>query len=152
MSQFYKPIPLIIRNVPVLVYPMLGVEKLVSQEDKSSIQSRLEKLYESNNEIVSGKMHIVILWADGDSLMTDIWQYLQLESEDTGFTIDCKTFKNLHPISGSGLTASDGLIMLGRETELQEESRKNSVSTIDFVLGIRPELPGEINPTVDFYK
>lgn len=152
MSQFYKPIPLTIQNIPILVYPMKGIEELVNRGDNSSIQLHLEKLYRANEGVVIGKLHIAILWVDDSHIMTDIWQYTQIETENTGFTIDCKTFQDIEPITGNGLTASDGLIMLGRETEFQEKVRKQSRSIDKFVFGERPILPDEINPTEYFYK
>lgn len=150
MSPFYKPISLTIKDLPVLIYPMVGLEKVLSNSNGQSIGTHITKLYEQNNTLINGDFHIIILWSDNDKIMTDVWQYLQLESEEAGYTIDCKTFSNYEVITGNGLTASDGLIMLGRETEKEEEMRKNGKEVKDFIFGERPELPGDLNPSQEF--
>lgn len=152
MPQFYKPIPLTIQKIPILVYPMKGIEGLINRADNSSIQLHLKKLYHANKNVVVGKLHIIILWADNGQVMTDVWQFTQIETEETGFIIDCKTFQDMKPITGNGLTASDGLIMLGRETELQEEMRQQGKSMEEFIFGKRPILPSAINPMQDYYN
>ncbi len=131
---------------------MLGVEKLISRENKDSIANYLGQLYQSQPSVNRGVFHIVILWQNVQSVMTDVWLYLRLESAETGYTIDCQTFQDLKVIQGNGLTASDGLIMLGKETEREELLRKQNRPIKDYIFGSRPSLPVDINPDQKFYQ
>jgi|GEM_PF-2053249 len=151
MSTFYKPFSDTIKKVPVILYPMMGTEDVFDRTKHWVIQDQVQRLLEKHPTLQECTFQIIILWKDA-VVMTDIWLFRQLESEDAGFTIDCKTFKGFKEITGNGITASDGLIMLGRETELEEEIRKSGQPLIEkYVFGKRPDLPGELNPTEPFY-
>ena len=84
--------------------------------------------------------------------MTDVWIYNKLENKNSGYTIDSKSFKAMSEIKGNGITACDGLIMLGRETELEEDMRKKKYTLHDYIYGKRPVLPSNLNPITDFYQ
>jgi hypothetical protein len=149
MATFYKPFSAHIHDLPVIVYPMLGVEKIL-ENTQSSVQFHLEELF-AEHEIDEADYMIVLLWEDNENLMTDVWIFAGLESEEAGYTVDCVTFCELAETHGEGLTASDGLIMLGREAELEENMRKNGKSLTEYLTGPRPELPGEL-VGVDFQQ
>src|SRR5258706_7788292 len=139
MASFYSPITAKIKDQSVIIYPMLGLEEVLNRSDKNSLHNHLEALYKEHN--LTGQYHIVILWKNNKDIMTDIWIFQGLESTDSGFAIDCKTFKNLEQITGNGLTASDGLIILGREAEYEESLRKSGKNLDDYLFGRRPEIP-----------
>lgn len=151
MSLFYKPFSITLNQIPVIVYPMKGIESLVSRSEPDSIIDFLTDLYRKQTSLQSVTFHIVILWSDQNQIMTDIWIYRSLESIEAGFTIDCQTFRGLNIEKGEGITASDGLIMLGRETELEEAMRKEGKTIKDYVFGARPELPGSLQPTERYH-
>lgn len=152
MSLFYKPIAILVNQTPVIVYPMKGIESLVSRSELNSITDFLSDLYSKHPILQSGTFHIAILWSDQDQLMTDLWIYRSLESSEAGFTIDCQTFRGTNSEKGEGITASDGLIMLGRETELEEAMRSQGKTIHDYVFGPRPKLPGVFHPTESYYS
>ena len=152
MSTFFRPNATTINNQDLIIYPMVGIENVLPRSQPDCLENHLEKLYSKNTTLKEGAFHIVILWADETNLMTDVWLFLQLESEDTGYTVDCKTFRSLNVEKSEGITASDGLIMLGKEAELSEKMRKAGLSPHDFVYGQRPSLPNELNPTENFYQ
>jgi hypothetical protein len=150
-SPFYKPLAFSLKDTSFIVYPMTGVEELIDRSKTWLIEDHMKRLCEKYPALWDCSFHLVILWRD-KNLMTDVWSFLQLESQESGFTIDCKTFRNLKEERGEGITASDGVIMLGREVELEEAIRKNGGDLKkDYILGKRPELPGELNPTEKFY-
>lgn len=148
MSNFYIPFTTRVSNIPIIIYPMRDLKKVFDHRQARVIEDYLLNLYEQQSYLQSGAFHIVILWTDQTEVMTDIWMFKQLESAEAGYTIDCKTFRSMHPEIGDGITASDGLIMLGREVELEEKLRKQGHSIDDYINGERPYLPDVLQPTV----
>ncbi len=150
MSPFYKPISQSINSVPTIIYPMIGVEKVVHRDDPQKLSKLVQRVSSQCLQSVSVSYMIIILWADADSVMTDVWLFTSLESVENGYTVDCKTYRGDEEIHGNGLSASDGLIMLGREAEQEEEMRKSGKSVQDYIFGTRPHLPEPLDPTEDF--
>ncbi len=150
MSLFYKPFTTVLSQVPVIIYPMKGIESLVARSNPDSIVTFLKDLYTKQPSLQSGVFHIVILWCGDGELMTDAWVYRELESNEAGYTIDYQTFRGVEMEKGAGITASDGLIMLGRETELEESLRLKGKSIEEYVFGVRPTLPDPLNPTESY--
>lgn len=149
MSTFYKPLTTTIASIPLIIYPMMGLENVSTlQKTNQVLEDHLLQLYQLQTDLSKGAFHILILWENAGSIMTDVWQYLQLESEDTGYTVDCKTYQGMKPTHGGGITASDGLIMLGRESELSEKMRLAGKSVAEYLTAERPSLPGELQPEV----
>lgn len=140
MNTFYKPY--VNNSVRAIIYPMLGIEDII-QPSRELIDDHIDKVI-SSNKFEVGAYHIILVWADRHDLMTDIWIYKSLESVATGYTVDCKTFRDITETKGEGLTASDGLIMLGRETELEESIRKAGGTIQDYLNADRPILPGDL--------
>lgn len=151
MSLFYTPIAITLNHIPLIIYPMKGIESLVSRSKIDSITTFLEDLYTKQPALQLGVFHIVILWSSDNQVMTDVWIYRSLESSEAGYTIDCQTFKGTETEKSDGITASDGLIMLGRETELEESMRKNGKSVDAYIFGARPVLPGPLNPIESYF-
>lgn len=141
MQTFYKPYTLVTESLKSIIYPMLGVEAIIETK-QSTLNNHLEKLFTKIEK--KGTYQIIIVWNDSKNLMTDVWLFQEIESEETGYTVDCKTFRNLLETIGEGLTASDGLIMLGRETELEERIRKEGGKLEDYFNSDRPVIPGDL--------
>jgi len=152
MSTFYIPFKATILNIPVIIYPMKILKDVLDPSRPKALENHLTKLYRQKPNLHSGTYHIAILWAQDSQIMTDIWIYRNLESEETGYTIDCMTFKGSNLYKSEGITASDGLIMLGRETELEELMRKQGYSIDDYINGQRPVLPGKLETQVYWYR
>lgn len=157
MAGFYKPFTTTIDNKPVIVYPCLGVEKVIKRNIPSNIENHLEKLYESNPQYLNvGTYHIIILWdeASDDSnatsrdVMTDVWIFDKIDSWGSGPLVDVKIFRNMNLETNIGVSAGDGLLMLGKEEEL----RRKSKSLNDYLNGERAKLPADIKPIQDFYE
>lgn len=89
----------------------------------------------------------VIIYNDGQDAMTDVWIYDKIESWGSGPLVDVKIFRNFAPEQNTGVSAGDGLILLGRE----EEHRRKKGSPQDYLEGDRPELPPGIMLEEDFY-
>lgn len=154
MTSFYKPFTLAVRTKPLIVYPCIGLEKVLERGNKS-IEMHLVDLYSSNSNILSaGTYYIVILWDESTDdktsrstdVMTDIWIFDKIESWGAGPLVDVKTFRNNKLESSSGISTGDGLLMLGKE----EEFRRNSKNLESYLHGNRPKLPEDITPVNEF--
>jgi len=154
MTSFYKPVILKIGTKPTIVYPCIGLEKVLDRSDKS-IEAALVGLYKSNKDVLEvGEYHIIILWDEttddpnskSKDIMSDVWIFDKTESWGAGPLVDVKTFRNTSIEVNNGTTTGDGLIVLGRE----QEFRRNSSSLEEYINGERPMLPSGINPTEDF--
>ena len=118
MAGFYKPFTTKIKNKPIIVYPCIGIEKVLDRNSSDSIENHLESLYSINSNLLTpGEYHIVILWdeasdnknADSVDVMSDIWIFDKLDSWGSGPLVDVKIFRNMKWIraSKSGLFHSD---------------------------------------------
>ncbi|MCK5044412.1 hypothetical protein KAR26_01615 [Candidatus Parcubacteria bacterium] len=145
---FYNPIKLTIQETPVLVYPCGGVEALLSREEKGIIERYILKLYAENKNILAslGEYNIIILWNEGKDVMADIWIYDKLESWGSGPLVDVKIFRNFNIEKNIGVSAGDGLILLGKE----EEHRRSKNSLAEYINGDRPELLEDMVLKEDF--
>lgn len=155
MAGFYKPFTTKIKNKPIIVYPCIGIEKVLDRNSSDSIENHLESLYSINSNLLTpGEYHIVILWdeasdnknADSVDVMSDIWIFDKLDSWGSGPLVDVKIFRNMNPENSIGVSAGDGLLMLGRE----EEIRRDSDSLENYLKGSRARLPEDITPTEEF--
>jgi len=132
ISAFYKPVILNLNNRFQIVYPMKGVEDVLGR-DIEKMEEYLMKMGEATGYLKDCEYSIVILWNDGNDIMTDLWIFKGMESIDSGYLIDCRTFRNLKEIHEEGITASDGLMILGKECELEELNRKNGGSIEEYI-------------------
>lgn len=155
MAGFYKPFTTSINKKPVVVYPCVGLEKILDRNEENSIKNHLKTLYSKNGELLTpGEYHIVILWdeasddknANSIDVMSDVWIFDKLDSWGSGPLVDVKIFRNMELETGIGVSAGDGLLMLGRE----EEVRRNSKSLNDYLNGDRAKLPEDIAPVEKF--
>ncbi len=156
MAGFYKPFTTIVTDKSLIVYPCLGLEKILDRTDKHSIQNHLENLYSSNKSVFKvGAYHIIILWdessddkeANSIDIMTDVWIFDKIDSWGSGPLVDAKIFRNMNLETGIGISAGDGLVMLGREEEL----RRTAKSLTEYLNGDRATLPEDIMPKEEFY-
>ncbi len=157
MAGFYKPFTTKVNQKPVIIYPCIGLEKVLDRSAAQSIERHLEKLYSVNNELLkSGEYHIIILWdeasddknANSIDVMSDVWIFDKLDSWGSGPLVDVKIFRNMSLETGIGVSAGDGLVILGRE----EEVRRVAKSLDDYLNGTRAKLPDDIAPQEDFYS
>lgn len=154
MAGFYKAFIKKVSEIPVIVYPCMGLETVVNR-GKENIGKHLESLYSKQERLLSrGEYHIVILWdeitddkeSNSHDVMTDVWIFDKLDSWGSGPLVDVKIFRNYELETSIGVSAGDGLLMLGREEEL----RRNSNSLRDYLTGSRATLPKDIEPTEEF--
>jgi hypothetical protein len=156
MAGFYKPFTTKIKDKPVIVYPCLGVEKVLDRKKQQSIEDHLAKLYTNNPQLSAGTYHIIILWdeasdnkaASSVDIMTDVWIFDKIDSWGSGPLVDAKIYRNMKPETTIGISAGDGLLMLGREEEL----RRTSKSLDEYLNGNRAVLPEDISPKEQFYE
>ena len=153
---FYRPIITKIkdstRDVPVIVYPCMGIEAIFDRGKYNIIEEHISAVYETNKNRFKtlGQFHIDILWDDEQDIMTDIWIFDEIESWGSGALLkDVNVFRNLNIDNGSGLGAEYGLIVLGREAENRLANYPDSLD--EFIDGDRPELPLGLTPAEDFY-
>ena len=156
MAGFYKPFTITNETKPLIVYPCLGLEKILDRNNKESITNHLSNLYSVNKNILSeGTYHILILWdeasdnkdAQSRDVMTDVWIFDKIDSWGSGPLVDVKIFRNMILETGIGVSAGDGLVMLGREEEL----RRTAQSLDSYLHGTRATLPRDITPIESFY-
>jgi hypothetical protein len=146
--SFYNPITEDISGIPIIIYPEKNLESVLSQQDNTSIHDYLETLYLKNKDLLlkeNFKYQIIILWSDSDEIYADIWLY-QIQDWNFSPLVDVKTFKGLELILGDGITAGDGLMMLGRE-----EEHRLTTNSLEEYLNTRPELPKDITLKENFY-
>jgi len=156
MAGFYIPFTTKIKDKRVIVYPCVGLEKVIERSQSKSIENLLKQLYSKNEQLLkNGEYHIIILWdeasddksASTTDVMSDVWIFDKLESWGSGPLVDVKIFRNISPETNIGVSAGDGLLMLGREEEL----RRTSKSLDEYLNSIRAVLPEDIAAKVDFY-
>ncbi len=156
MAGFYKPFTLYLNETPVIVYPCIGLEKVIDRLDVNSIYNHLEELYLANEQLlIVGEYHIVILWdeasddqtAKSADVMSDVWIFDKLDSWGSGPLVDVRIFRNNFLETNIGVSAGDGLLMLGRE----EERRRASKNLKNYLDGERARLPADISPKENFY-
>lgn len=136
LTQFHKPTLLSLDMSHQLVYPMKGTEALLGLNEES-IKMHLQDLFDKNINLTECAYSIIILWNDDKTIMSDAWLFKTMENEDSGYIVDCKTFRGSNEVHEEGITASDGLILLGRECELSEEIRKSGGSISDYLNSTR---------------
>jgi hypothetical protein len=155
MAGFYKPFTTQVKERPVIVYPCVGLEKVLSRTDQNSIQNHLNKLHELDNSFLNvGTYHIVILWDEASDdkeaksvdIMSDVWIFDKINSWGSGPLVDVRIFRNYNLETKIGVSAGDGLVMLGREEEL----RRTSVNLDVYLNGTRALLLEDIMPKEDF--
>lgn len=144
---FYKPVVKEVINVVSIVYPLTGIETVVNRKDQKSIENHLLALYESNPNLRRGIYHIIILWTEGQDIMTDVWIFNESESWSSGPIVDVMNYKGMQEVLDIGVTAGDGLMMLGFE----ETFRRTRPSIMKYLSGPRPELPDVISNGQEFY-
>lgn len=148
MNSFYKPKIINFNERPIIIYPCSGIEKIFDRQEKESLENHIREVFAKNQELLNtGEYYIVILWDEKGDKMSDVWIFGQLESWGSGPLVDVKIFRNLNLETTIGVSAGDGLIMLGRE----EEHRRKSKSFYEYIHDPRPELPSGINPEEEFY-
>lgn len=147
MASFYFPKNIVINNIPVIIYPCIGVEKIYNRSDKEVLVNHLNDLYKKNSSTLNtGNYHIVILWEYEGDRMTDVWIFGEPESWNSGPLVDVKIFRNFDIETNIGVSAGDGLVMLGAE-----ELKRRSVSDFkDYIYGNRADLPDDISPKEEF--
>lgn len=136
MANFYRPFIVKLRKTETIIYVAIGVEELI-EESQEAILEYLVEVYDKH-KLYKGDYHIDFVWTDGKEIMCDVWMFLELENDEAGYTVDCKNFRELKEIRKEGVTASDGLIILGRECELEESMRKAGRPLIEYIEGHRP--------------
>lgn len=146
---FFKPFYTTIEEIPVIVYPCTDIVSNLDRKKANVIEEHLSELYIRNksNFKTLGQYNIDIIWIDGKDLMTDVWIFDKIESWGSGPLADVKVFRNFDIEANIGVSAGDGLILLGNE-----ESHRRTKKTLDeYIMGDRPELSSGLNPTEDFY-
>ena len=144
MAKFYNPKIMQVRNIPLIVYPSEGIEKLLDREKQNPIKDFFNILYTNKNLKNIGKFNINILWENKGDLMTDIWIYSQLNNWKSGALVDEKTFRNYKIDNTIGITAEFGLIMLG------EEAKYRLIKKPKDYFEKRPQLPTQIMNNINF--
>ncbi len=149
MASFYFPINVRIESLPVIVYPCLGIEKVFDRSDRGCLEKHINELYTKYSDVLSkGNYHIVILWDNDGDKMSDVWIFDKLESWQSGPLVDVKIFRNFDSENSIGVSAGDGLVMLGYE----EMHRRSKSEFSEYINGQRPTLPKGITPEEEFYK
>ncbi len=151
MASFYFPFRMTVDNIPLIVYPCVGIETIFDRTIPDLLEGQVRKVYAHNKALIRGQYHILILWNNDGEIMTDVWIFDKIESWGSGPLIDIKVFRNVAPEVTIGLSAGDGVIMIGRETEQEELLRKSGKSLHEYLTNARPELPIEIAPQEEFY-
>lgn len=146
--MFFNPIVTKVKSVPVIIYPCPGIEKFFNRKQKGCLEKYVEKVYQKNNLQKKGKYNIIILWNDGNDVIVDMWIYDKIDSWGSGPLVDVKIFRNGIPDNSSGVSAGNGLVLLG----VEEQHRWDSNSLQDYLKGPRPKLPKKICVGKSFYQ
>jgi len=141
VGRFYSPFRLDVGKLPLIVYPCLGTENVFDRSEPGCLEAHVREVYAKNKKLLdTGAYYILILWNDSKDRMADVWIFDKLDSWGSGPLADVKVFRNFELEQNIGVSAGDGLIMLGRE----EEQRRKSASLAAYLDGKRPEMPAEM--------
>ncbi|MCK5176528.1 MAG: hypothetical protein KAQ92_02270 [Candidatus Aenigmarchaeota archaeon] len=144
---FYNPISFSINSTPVIVYPCPGVEMIFNRKEKGCIEKYITELYFENNIHANGEYNIIILWNEDEEVMVDLWIFDRIESWGSGPLVDVKIFRDKKIDLNTGVSAGDGLVLLGME----EQHRWTTQSLKEYLRGKRPKLPKRISANEEFY-
>ncbi len=143
---------LLVQGKHAIVYPAKGLEGVLDRTKKGSVGDHLCDLYQSNEELRSGRYHIIILWKDGADIMADVWIFDKIGQWGSGPLVDAKTYRGMKRVHNMGVGAGDGMIMIGMEEESRQEIMDRQKRTLeDYLIGGRPKLPGAIRLDEQFY-
>jgi hypothetical protein len=145
---FFKPISIEVNSTPIIVYSCPGIETVLSNKDVNSIKNYIQDLFNINNLKNNGKYNVVILWNDKKEIMVDLWVYDKIESWGSGPLVDVKIFKNKKQITNMGVSAGNGLVLLG----IEEQHRWTKKSLTEYLTDKRPNLPEQIDFKKSFYE
>jgi len=115
--MFSNPIVEIIRDIPriiILEDSVKGIDGLITHIDGLNINR--------------GTFHIVILWKNEESIMTDIWIFDVKEWKGNA-QIDVVNFENDNQTKKFGITASEGLSLVFSI----EKKRRGTKDMIDWL-------------------
>ena len=146
--MFYNPQFLKINGTQIIIYPSKDLEKVLDRNKQDSVKNHLKSLYYANNFPADSEYHIVILWNEGEDVMSDIWIFTKIKSWGSGPLVDVRVFRGMKREYSIGVSAGNGLVMLGRE----EEHRKKKKSLTAYFKDPRPKLPSYLALNEDFEK
>lgn len=147
-AAFYRPI--VRENImgpgfdplPAVIYPCLGIEKLIRRDRFSALIPHVKFVADSNIDRILSvkrkptKLLLVILWPNGDDIMTDVWSFANpKDGVQTQFKVS--TFRSADYVSpekvGTGAIASNWIAAM----ETSHLLRYGSVS--EYLRADRPE-------------
>lgn len=146
--MFFNPIVTKLNETPAIIYPCFGIEKFFDKKNKGCIEKFLQELYDKNNLCRNGEYNILILWNEKKDIIVDLWVFDKIESWGSGPLVDVKIFRNQKPDNKSGVSAGNGLVLLG----LEEQHRWSIKSLDEYINGTRPKLPAKISVRKNFYN
>jgi len=145
--MFYSPVTMVINGTPVIAYTCPGVEQFIDRRESKAIDKYVHGLYAKNGIVKNGEYNILIIWNEKKDILVDMWIYDGLETRGSGPLVNVRVFRNGVQDRSSGVSAGNGLAMLG----LEEQQRWKCNSLKEYIEGKRPELPSKISVGKSFY-
>lgn len=151
-NMFYNPRITVIDNIPAIVYPSKGAEKVFDRKDVGCVEARLLGLYLTHSRLFPRDVHFFIAIAWDHTLqcnekpdpMIDLRGYNDLDGESGAQTYG-RTFRSFSHETGVGEGCENAYAMLGREAEHRRGK------SLDEYLEQRPQIPDWLRVGEDFY-
>jgi hypothetical protein len=117
--QFYEPIMGVSgQRAPVIIYPSVGLERAMPQTELAVVDHVSQLLHKYPLD-VHIQYAVVILWDNDREAVADVWQFSKTETWGSGPLVDVRVYSCAQPLSGQGISAGDGLLLLGAEERLR---------------------------------
>ena len=149
--MFYNPRVSVIDNIPVIVYPSKGAEKVFDRREAGCVEGHLRTLYDIHCKSLPPNMQffIAIAWdharsSENPDQMIDLWSYADLDGASGAQAYE-RTFRGLERETTVGECCENAFAMLGRESEHRRGKGLREY------LEARPQLPEWLRIGEDFY-
>lgn len=153
---FYNPFTTRIEQIPTIVYPSKGAEKVFSRRDRGCLERYLQTLMHLNKSLISDdtEFMISVLWEDNNDHMADVRISKQVRSYGFGPLNTVRVFRNWDdytpdPNKPEGHSCGNEDVVIGREEEHRVSVGENNLH--EYLFGKRPRLPKRLRVGERFY-
>jgi hypothetical protein len=153
---FYNPFIMELGDIPTIVYPAQGAEKVFDRHEKGCLGRYLRGVWDIHRGMISPYTEYMIgmMWTEFANKMADLWTHRNAEGYGFGPLIDVKLFRNFNNYIPDQNKEDEEGSASGNTIVLLATEENHRVATNDpklFLSGKRPELPERMRLNQDFY-
>jgi len=148
--SYYKPIELIINNIPVIVYPDFNAGEYYKSFNKEKLKKYIQNILQNNSKRHKDTSYIIafIWWFDWNKVI-DMWDFTENFVDDKSWPLwDVIIYKEWKPCKNLSSSSWSTLLILWAEEKL----RRQSSDLKTFLNWDRPRLPLEVCNWLDFFE